>query len=156
MIALDVGYGQLDWSLRNDERVVVLERTNVRNLDPADLPWRPDGVPADLSFISLTVVLPALARSAVADADFVLLVKPQFEAGRAAVSKGGVVRDPQVWRSALARVEEAAAVEGLGLRAVVPSPLRGPAGNVEFFIHLQRGRTKAGGVIDAAVAEVAE
>ena len=92
--AIDVGYGQLDWTLRNDERVVVLERTNVRNLEPSALPFRPEGVTADLSFISLRLVLPALTRCSTVDADYVLLVKPQFEAGRDAVGKGGVVRNP--------------------------------------------------------------
>ena len=151
--AVDVGYGQLDWSLRNDERVVVLERTNVRNLEPSALPFRPEGVTGDLSFISLRLVLPALTRCSTVDADHVLLVKPQFEAGRDAVGKGGVVRDPDHWRQALAMVVATARDQGLGLCAALPSPLRGPAGNVEFFVHLKTGATGDDAVLDAAVAE---
>lgn len=153
--SVDVGYGQLAWNLRNDERVVVLERTNVRELAPEDLPWTPEGVVADLSFISLTLVLPALRRVAHDDADFVLLVKPQFEVGKDQVGKGGVVRDPQLWRTAIARVTEAAAALGLGLVAVVPSEVPGPAGNREFFVHLQAGATGDPASIDAAIEEVA-
>ena len=154
VLAVDVGYGQLDWSLRNDERVVVLERTNVRGISPDDLPFRPEGVTADLSFISLTLVLPALAACADDDADFLLLVKPQFEAGRAAVRRGGVVRDPGAWRAALDRVIKGGEREDLGLCGAVPSPLRGPAGNVEFFVHLRRGCTAGPEILDAAVGEV--
>lgn len=139
VIAVDVGYGQLDWSLRNDPRVVVLERTNVRRLTSDMLPWRPDGVVADLSFISLTLVLPALVEVAVPEADFVLLVKPQFEAGRAAVSRGGVVRDPEMWARAMRKVASTGAALGLTLVGAAPSELPGPAGNREFFVHLRRG-----------------
>lgn len=153
VVAVDVGYGQLDWSLRNDERVVVLERKNVRNLDPSTLPFVPDAVAADLSFISLRLVLPALAACAAEDADYILLVKPQFEVGKDAVGKGGVVRAPEEWRRAVSGVVDAAAPLGLRLRDAVPSPLRGPAGNVEFFIHLRRGREHNPGAVDAAVAE---
>ena len=96
VIAVDVGYGQLDWRLRNDARVTVLERTNVRHLRASDLPLKPEGVVADLSFISLTLVLPALAAVAGPRADYVLLVKPQFEVGKKAVPRGGVVRDPDL------------------------------------------------------------
>lgn len=155
VIAVDVGYGQLDWSIRNDARVVVLERTNVRKLDPSDLAFRAEGVTADLSFISLSLVLPALSACAEPDADFVLLVKPQFEAGREAVERGGVVRDPQQWRAALDRVVAAGADLGLGLRGAVVSPLRGPAGNVEFFVHLASGGRASEAVLEAIVAEAA-
>ncbi len=142
VVAVDVGYGQLDWRLRSDPRVDVRERTNVRHLRPGDLPPPPPGlVVADLSFISLRLVLPALRAVAAADADHVLLVKPQFEAGRAAVGKGGVVRDPRVWAAALRSVAEAAAAVGLGAAGACPSPLPGPAGNVEFFWHLRAGAT---------------
>jgi len=153
VIAADVGYGQLDWTLRNDPRVVVLERTNVRNLSPGDLPFAPDGVVADLSFISLTVVLPALVRLATPAADFVLLVKPQFEVGRDKVGKGGVVRDPDLWRGALASVVEAAAREGLGLAGATPSRHPGPAGNREFFVHLKAGASGRGDLLDRAVED---
>jgi 23S rRNA (cytidine1920-2'-O)/16S rRNA (cytidine1409-2'-O)-methyltransferase len=139
VIALDVGYGQLDWTLRGDDRVVVMERTNVRDLDPGDIPFIPEGITADLSFISLTTALPALSRVAAQDADYVLLVKPQFEVGRANVGKKGVVRDPTMWSQALDRVAARGADLGLGVAgAVLASPV-GPAGNREFFLHLRRG-----------------
>jgi 23S rRNA (cytidine1920-2'-O)/16S rRNA (cytidine1409-2'-O)-methyltransferase len=140
VVAVDVGYGQLAWVLRADPRVVVLERMNVRALTPDDVPPPPPSlVVADLSFISLTLVLDALRSVATPDADFVLLVKPQFEAGRERVGKGGVVRDPEVWAAAMRRVVEKAAELGLGLVAVTPSMVPGPAGNVEFFVHLRAG-----------------
>lgn len=155
VVAVDVGYGQFDWSLRNDERVHLLERTNVRSFDPGALPWAPDGVVADLSFISLTIVLPALARAAPAgDADFVVLVKPQFEAGRAAIERGGVVRDPAAWAASLERVSEAARTERLSVAGAVPSALPGPAGNREFFLHLRRGAPANDGAVERAVQEV--
>jgi 23S rRNA (cytidine1920-2'-O)/16S rRNA (cytidine1409-2'-O)-methyltransferase len=134
VVAVDVGYGQLDWGLRENARVTVMERTNVRDLRPESLPKTPGVVTADLSFISLRLALPALVRTAAPGAEFVLLVKPQFEAGRELVN-GGVVRDPEVWRSVLRSVADAAAGLGLDVRGVMPSPLLGPAGNVEFFIH---------------------
>ena len=153
VIAVDVGYGQLVLRLRNDDRVVVLERTNVRYLKAADLPWRPQGVVADLSFISLTLVIPALATVAEEGASHVLLVKPQFEVGRAEVGRGGVVRSPRLWRDALDRVVQAAARSGLGLADACASPLLGPAGNTEFFVHLRRGGATGAGALDAAVRE---
>ncbi len=154
VVAVDVGYGQLDWRLRTDPQVVVLERTNVRYLQPGDLPPPPpEIVAADLSFISLQLVLPALRRVAAPEADFVLLVKPQFEAGREHVGAGGVVRDPAAWRQALTAVQAAAAGVGLGLAGACVSPLPGPAGNVEFFLHLRAGASSAAGVLDAAVDE---
>lgn len=153
--AVDVGYGQLDWKLRNDDRVVVLERQNVRELEPGDLPWIPQGVVADLSFISLTAVVPALRRVAAEDADHLLMVKPQFEVGRDRVGKGGVVRDPELWGEAITRIVEAAERVGLGLLAVVPSELPGPAGNREFFVHLKAGAVSDAAAIDRAVREVA-
>lgn len=154
VIAVDVGYGQLAWRLRNDPRVVVLERTNVREITPNHLPHEPQAVVADLSFISLRLVLPALAWVAADDADFVVLVKPQFEAGREHVARGGVVREPAAWRSALEAVIEAG--EGLGLLAVggVVSPLRGPAGNVEFFVHLRRRGPSESGLAERLLTEV--
>ncbi|HEX2241018.1 MAG TPA: TlyA family RNA methyltransferase [Actinomycetota bacterium] len=155
VIALDVGYGQLDWKLRNDERVIVMERTNVRTLGPRDLPWRPEGVVGDLSFISLTRVLPALAGVAVQSADFVLLVKPQFEVGRDAV-RGGVVRDPELWRLAVGKVVDAAAELDLGLAGATPAFPPGPAGNKEFFVHLRRGAPDDREAIERAVEEAAQ
>ena len=152
--AIDVGYGQLDWKLRTDERVVVIERKNVRELEPDDLPWEPDAVVADLSFISLSVVLPALTRVASEKADQVLMVKPQFEVGKGQVGKGGVVRDPALWRSAIAGVVATADELGLGLVGVVPSEVPGPAGNREFFIHLRPGAPSDPTMVDRAVDEV--
>lgn len=153
VIAADVGYGQLDWKLRNDPRVTVLERTNVRNLKAADLPFAPDGVVADLSFISLVTVLPSLVAVASPGADFVLLVKPQFEVGKARVGKGGVVRDPQLWREALGGVIEAAAAVELGLAGATPSRHPGPAGNREFFVHLRAGAAGDIELLDRAVED---
>ncbi len=137
--AVDVGYGQLAWALRTDDRVTVLDRVNVRELRPDQVAPAPDLVTADLSFISLGLVLPALIRCAAPDADFVLLVKPQFEVGRNRVGTGGVVRDPELRREAVAEVAAAAAALGLGVAGLVASPLPGPAGNVEYFLWLRRG-----------------
>lgn len=140
VIAVDVGYGQLHDRLRRDERVVVLERTNVRALTPGDLPGpAADVVVADLSFISLAAVLGRLRGLAAAHADAVVLVKPQFEAGRDEVGRGGVVRDPAVWRACLQRVADAGAAVGWPVRDAAASPLLGPAGNVEFLLHLAAG-----------------
>lgn len=151
VIAVDVGYGQLDYGLRNDPRVVVMERTNVRSLRPDDLPWVPDGVTADLSFISLRLVLPALREAAAPSADFVLLVKPQFEVGRMLVGKRGVVRNPEQWRAAIAGVVETAGELGLGLCGATFSDVVGPKGNREFFVHLRAGCDAPATVIDRAV-----
>jgi 23S rRNA (cytidine1920-2'-O)/16S rRNA (cytidine1409-2'-O)-methyltransferase len=153
VVALDVGYGQLDWRLRRDSRVVVMERTNVRTVTPADLPYRPDLVVADLSFISLTAVIPALAAIIAPGADLVLLVKPQFEASPREIEPGGVVREPSMWRSSVERVAAACADAGLGPVAVVASPLRGPAGNVEFFLHARDGASNPMLDIASALAE---
>ena len=139
VVAVDVGYGQLAWPLRSDPRVTVLDRTNVRSLVPDQVAPPPGLVTADLSFISLVLVLPALAACAAPDADFVLLVKPQFEVGRGKVGSGGVVRDPLLRESAVASVAAAALELGLGTLGVVASPLPGPAGNVEYFLWLRRG-----------------
>jgi 23S rRNA (cytidine1920-2'-O)/16S rRNA (cytidine1409-2'-O)-methyltransferase len=154
VIAVDVGYGQLRWRLQQDPRVVVRDRTNVRHLQIDDLPWQPDLIVADLSFISLATALPALARCITADGDMVLMVKPQFEVGREHVGKSGVVRDPALRRSAVSGVCGAAARLGWGTAAVTASPLPGPSGNVEYFVWLRRD---APGVTDdeirTAVAE---
>jgi 23S rRNA (cytidine1920-2'-O)/16S rRNA (cytidine1409-2'-O)-methyltransferase len=139
VVAVDVGYGQLAWGLRTDERVTVLDRVNVRQLRPEQVAPAPDLVTADLSFISLELVLPALVACARPDADFLLLVKPQFEVGRDRVGAGGVVRDPQLRRDAVARVAQAARAHELGAAGVTASPLPGPSGNVEYFLWLRRG-----------------
>jgi 23S rRNA (cytidine1920-2'-O)/16S rRNA (cytidine1409-2'-O)-methyltransferase len=153
VVAVDVGYGQLAWELRTDPRVIVLERTNARSLDPEDLPFLPELVVADLSFISLRTVLPALSRVAALGADLVLLVKPQFEAGPEHVGRGGVVRDPLVWRRVLAEVADACRANEIGVAAVTVSPLVGPAGNVEFLLHGRKGERDDAVAFDAAVAE---
>jgi 23S rRNA (cytidine1920-2'-O)/16S rRNA (cytidine1409-2'-O)-methyltransferase len=137
VVAVDVGYGQLAWPLRTDERVTVMDRTNVRHLSPADLPYRPDLVVADLSFISLRLLLDVLARIVAEDADLLLMVKPQFEVGRDALGSGGVVRDPAQRRAAVLGVAQAAWQAGLGTLGVAASPLAGPSGNVEYFLHLR-------------------
>jgi 23S rRNA (cytidine1920-2'-O)/16S rRNA (cytidine1409-2'-O)-methyltransferase len=154
VVAVDVGYGLLDLRLRDDPRVRVLERTNLRTLDPAAVGGRVELAVADLSFISLTAVLdPLAALAAGPDADLLPLVKPQFEVGRQAAGRG-VVRDPELWASALRRVAGAAARLGLGVAAVCPSPLPGPAGNVEFFLHLRRDAAPlAEPALAAALAE---
>jgi 23S rRNA (cytidine1920-2'-O)/16S rRNA (cytidine1409-2'-O)-methyltransferase len=139
VIAADVGYGQLAWALRTDERVTVLDRVNVRQLQPGQVAPAPDLVTADLSFISLTLALPALVRCAAPEADFVLLVKPQFEVGKGLVGAGGVVREPGLREQAVASVAAAAAGLGLGVSGLAASPLPGPAGNVEYFLWLRRG-----------------
>jgi 23S rRNA (cytidine1920-2'-O)/16S rRNA (cytidine1409-2'-O)-methyltransferase len=137
VVAADVGYGQLAWSLRTDPRVTVMDRVNVRTIGL--LTPVPDLVVADLSFISLTVVLPALVACATPDADFVLLVKPQFEVGKGRVGAGGVVRDTADRSAAVEKVCRAAAELGLGVQGITASPLPGPAGNVEYFVWLRRG-----------------
>jgi 23S rRNA (cytidine1920-2'-O)/16S rRNA (cytidine1409-2'-O)-methyltransferase len=134
VIAVDVGKGQLHWKLRNDPRVTVMEGCNARYLRPSDLSLTPDFATADLSFISLTRVLPALCAVLAAEADLVLLIKPQFEAGRAQVGKGGVVRDPAVRQAVVDKVREFGEKEmGLTWMGGCPSPLKGPAGNVEYL-----------------------
>lgn len=137
VIAVDVGYGQLAWSLRTDSRVTVVERTNVRDLSAASIGGPVELVVADLSFISLTTVLPALIACAAPNADIVPMVKPQFEVGREQVGAGGVVRDPALRAAAVLAV--ACRAEELGWRTagVAASPLPGPSGNVEYFLHLR-------------------
>ena len=154
VIAVDVGYGQLAWKLRTDPRVSVLDRVNVRDLQPAQVAPPPGLVSADLSFISLTLVLPALVRCAGADADFVLLVKPQFEVGKGNVGPGGVVRDLRLRAGAVTAVADAAWALGLGAAGVTASPLPGPAGNVEYFLWLRRGAAALGQAeLQKAIAE---
>jgi 23S rRNA (cytidine1920-2'-O)/16S rRNA (cytidine1409-2'-O)-methyltransferase len=138
VVAVDVGYGQLAWSLRTDERVRVLERTNVRTLEAAAIGGPVALTVADLSFISLRLVLPALVGCTEPDGDLLPMVKPQFEVGRQRVGSGGVVRDPDLRCEAVLAVADAAARLDLGVAGVVRSPLPGPAGNVEFFLWLRR------------------
>ena len=140
VVAIDVGRGQLDWALRNDARVAVMERTNVRELEPGAVDPPADLCVADLSFISLRTVAPNLCMLTTTSADFVLLVKPQFEAGRARVGKGGIVRDPVVHAAVLRDVVSGLDGSGIGVRALAVSPLRGADGNIEFFAHARRER----------------
>lgn len=137
--AIDVGYGQLDWTLRNDSRVVVRERTNARHLTPEALygeqKQRATLAVADLSFISLTKILPAAIRLLEPESDIVALIKPQFEAGRHAVGKGGVVRSKEAHETVLRELTEATASLGLQIVNITYSPIKGPAGNIEFLGH---------------------
>ena len=139
VVAVDVGYGQLAWALRQDERASILDRTNIRHLTGDAVGEPIDLVVADLSFISLTLVLPALAAVSKPEADFVVMVKPQFEVGREKLGAGGVVRDPALRKAAVIDVADSAYDVGLGTMGIVASPLPGPAGNVEYFLWLRRG-----------------
>ena len=139
VVALDVGHGQLDWRLREDPRVVVLEHRNARQLERGWLPAPVDIVTIDVSFISLRLILPALPPVLAPGAEIVALVKPQFEAGRDDVGRGGLVKDPAVHEAVLARVTESAASCGLIRVAMTPSPITGATGNREFLMHLRRG-----------------
>lgn len=154
VVAVDVGYGQIAWSLRTDERVVVIERTNVRSLTPEMVGAPAQLIVADLSFISLATVLPALAGCAAPDADIVPMVKPQFEVGRRQVGAGGVVSDPALRAEAVLSVAHRAHELGWGTVAVTASPLPGPSGNVEYFLHLRAAAEPlTGDALTAAVQE---
>jgi 23S rRNA (cytidine1920-2'-O)/16S rRNA (cytidine1409-2'-O)-methyltransferase len=143
VVAVDVGYGQLAWPLRTNDRVVVLERTNVRTLTPDVIGGPVALTVADLSFISLRLVLPALAACTAPDGDLALMVKPQFEVGRERVGSGGVVRDEGLRAEAVMDVAAVADGLGLGVAGVAASPLPGPSGNVEFFVWFRRGAPPA-------------
>ncbi|MDX6698303.1 MAG: rRNA (cytidine1920-2-O)/16S rRNA (cytidine1409-2-O)-methyltransferase [Solirubrobacteraceae bacterium] len=155
VVALDVAYGELDWGLRNDARVTVVERVNARGLDPADLPYAPDLLVMDVAFIAAAKVLPAVLSAAAPRYDALVLVKPQFEAGREHVGRGGVVRDPAVRRAALISVGEAARAHGAAVMGFASSGLPGPKGNLETFAWLaEPGRTGAREDLEAAAREV--
>jgi 23S rRNA (cytidine1920-2'-O)/16S rRNA (cytidine1409-2'-O)-methyltransferase len=155
VVALDVAYGELALALRDDPRVTALERFNARALEPSALPYRPDLVVADVSFISLAKVLPALLACTAERFDALVMVKPQFEVGRARLGKGGVVREPALRREAIAAVAEAARAEGTSVLGFASSGLPGPAGNRETFAWLgEEGRAGALGDLAAAVREV--
>lgn len=150
VVYVDVAYGALDWRVRTDDRVRIHERTNLRGITPGSIDGAVDLAVADLSFISLRTVLPAL--TGVTDR-LLLLVKPQFEAPRADVPRGGVIRSPEMWRAAVEAVVTAYGTEGFGLLASVPSRIPGAKGNREFFIVLARGERSANGdVIGDAIA----
>jgi 23S rRNA (cytidine1920-2'-O)/16S rRNA (cytidine1409-2'-O)-methyltransferase len=138
VVAVDVGYGQLAWALRNDSRVTVLERTNVRTLTPNQIGGPVQLTVADLSFISLRLVLPALVGATIAEGDLLPMVKPQFEVGRGRVGAGGVVREAELRAGAVLDIAGCAAELGLGVAGIVPSPAPGPSGNVEYFLWLRR------------------
>ncbi len=138
VVAVDVGYGQLVWRLRDHERVDVHDRTNVRTLTAEQIGGPVDLVVSDLSFISLTVVMPAITAVCEEEGDIVLMIKPQFEVGRERLGKNGVVRDPALHAESILRVCEAGLAHGWGTRALAASPLPGPAGNVEYFCWLRR------------------
>jgi 23S rRNA (cytidine1920-2'-O)/16S rRNA (cytidine1409-2'-O)-methyltransferase len=150
VVAVDVGYGEIDWRLRSDRRVTVLERQNARSLRPEDLPYAPDVITIDVSFISLTKVLPAALRCAAERFDCLALVKPQFEVGRERVGKGGVVRDPEARRQALVDVGESVRDLGAAVLGFASSGLPGPKGNLETFAWIAP-RTR-GGVDDLELA----
>jgi 23S rRNA (cytidine1920-2'-O)/16S rRNA (cytidine1409-2'-O)-methyltransferase len=139
VIAIDVGHNQLDWKLRSDPRVVVKEGVNARALTRPDVPYDVSLATIDVAFISLRLILPALPPFLEPGADVVALVKPQFEAGRAEVGKGGLVIDPSVHDAVIARVADAAAALGFERVAMTPSPITGATGNREFFLHLRGG-----------------
>jgi 23S rRNA (cytidine1920-2'-O)/16S rRNA (cytidine1409-2'-O)-methyltransferase len=141
VVAFDVGHGQLDWGLRNDPRVVVIERANARALEPSHLPSLVDVVTIDVSFISLRHIFPRVPPLLRAGADIVALVKPQFEAGRTEVGRKGVIRDPAVQARVVEAASHAAAEVGLLRQAMSESPITGDTGNREFFLHL-RGRVE--------------
>jgi 23S rRNA (cytidine1920-2'-O)/16S rRNA (cytidine1409-2'-O)-methyltransferase len=153
--AIDVGYGQLAERLRTDPRVVVMDRVNVRNLE--SLPEPIDLVSIDVSFIGLRLVLPAALRVLAESGEIVALIKPQFEAGRQDVGRGGVVRDPEVHRRVLETIFTTAQELNLGMTGLVASPLLGPAGNIEFLARLQPGVASIPDerAIDEALAEAA-
>jgi 23S rRNA (cytidine1920-2'-O)/16S rRNA (cytidine1409-2'-O)-methyltransferase len=147
VVAVDVAYGELDWRLRSDERVTVIERCNARALQPDQLPYAPDLIVIDVSFISLTKVLPAVLGCAAERFDCLALIKPQFEVGRGAVGKGGVVRDAAARRGALVDVALAARALGASVLGYASSGLPGPKGNLETFVWLAES-TRDGGVED--------
>jgi 23S rRNA (cytidine1920-2'-O)/16S rRNA (cytidine1409-2'-O)-methyltransferase len=155
VIALDVAYGELDWKIRQDARVTVLERVNARAVEPAALPYRPDLVVSDVSFISLRKVLPAVLAACAPAFDALVMVKPQFEVGRARIGKGGVVHDPELRRETIVSVAECARSLGASVLGFAPSGLPGPAGNRETFAWLaESGRAGAIADLEAAVAAV--
>lgn len=151
--AIDVGYGQLAWALRNDPRVVVMERTNIRHVET--LPEKIQLAVVDVSFISLRIVLPNISQLLAERADVVTLIKPQFEAGRGQVGKKGVVRNPLVWQRVITDVLSAASALGWTVAGLESSPIRGPAGNVEFLAHLRRGVEATAYDVPAAIQRVA-
>ncbi len=137
--AIDVGHGQLDWKLRNDQRVVCMEKTNFRYMVPGDIPDRPDFASVDVSFISLTKILPPARAMLTDDGEMVCLIKPQFEAGRDKVGKKGVVRDPKIHEEVIGEIVCFAAENGFDVLKLDFSPIKGPEGNIEYLMHIRKG-----------------
>jgi 23S rRNA (cytidine1920-2'-O)/16S rRNA (cytidine1409-2'-O)-methyltransferase len=155
--ALDVGRGQLDWELRRDERVIVMDGVNARHLRPSALPFRPTVVVIDVSFISLELILPAVADCLEPQGEILALVKPQFEVGRGQVGPGGIVRDAARHVEVLARLSRFARLHGWAVAGVMPSPIRGAEGNREFFMRLRlRGPGMVDEEIEAAIRRSVE
>lgn len=156
VFAVDVGYGQLDWTLRNDPRVVCLEKTNIRYFKPEQLGQEVDIITVDVSFISTALVFPVIKDMLTAEGSIISLIKPQFEAGRDKVGKKGVVRDRAVHREVLLKCITVAANENLNCVGITYSPITGPQGNIEFFIHLRKEMVAPGLEIDKMVASVVD
>lgn len=154
VFAVDVGYGQLDWTLRNDPRVVCLEKTNIRYFKPEQIGRQVDIITIDVSFISTVLVFPVIKKMLTAEGNIISLIKPQFEAGRDKVGKKGVVRDRETHREVLLKCIAAAANEELNCAGVTYSPITGPQGNIEFFLHLRKKNVVPRLEIDKTVAMV--
>ena len=153
VFAIDVGYGQLAWKLRTDERVVNIERTNLRYISEAEIPEPLDLAVMDVSFISIRLVLPAVQKLLKDGADLICLIKPQFEAGREAVGKKGVVRDPLVHKEVIRQILDFAASQSLHVEGLDYSPIKGPEGNIEYICHMKNSEGSAAAVdVDAVVA----
>ncbi|MBR2264728.1 MAG: TlyA family RNA methyltransferase, partial [Firmicutes bacterium] len=151
--AVDVGYGQLAWKLRTDERVVNIERTNLRYISEAEIPEPLDLAVMDVSFISIRLVLPAVQQLLKDGADLICLIKPQFEAGREAVGKKGVVRDPSVHKEVIRQILDFAASRSLRVEGLDYSPIKGPEGNIEYICHMKNSEGPAAVIgVDAVVA----
>ena len=148
--AVDVGYGQFAWKLRQDERVVCMEKTNIRYVTPEDIGDVLDFASVDVSFISLTKVLPPVRELLKDQGELVCLIKPQFEAGREKVGKKGVVRDPKVQEEVIRKVLDAAEELGFGIRNLDCSPIKGPEGNIEYLVHMQKGLNSQEASVDGA------
>ena len=153
VFAIDVGYGQLAWALRTDERVVNMERTNIRYVTPADLGELANFASIDVAFISLEKVLPVAKTLLMADGEIAALIKPQFEAGREFVGKKGVVKDPAVHKTVIKNITAFAIETGFAIKALTFSPIKGPEGNIEYLIHLSNSQTAAAMAIDDTVID---
>ena len=154
--AIDVGYGQLDWKLRNDPRVVVMERTNARNMEPDWFTEAPDFASMDVSFISVKLILPGIYKSLREGAQAVILVKPQFEAGRGRVGKNGVVRDKDTHRQVVEDTARFALDTGFSIRQIDYSPITGPKGNIEFLLLLEKSGTAGGTEVLADIPHIVD